>query len=48
MRPQRPARLLLALAPFALLLACDSREKELSRQIDLGKKDEKKAEEKKK
>lgn len=43
MKPQRPARLLLALAPFALLLACDSREKELSRQIDLGKKDEKKA-----
>ena len=43
MRPQRPARLaFVALASLVAFTACDSREKELSRQMDLGKKEQKK------
>jgi hypothetical protein len=40
MRPQRPARLAFAaLVPLAVLMACDSREKALARQMDIESKD---------
>jgi hypothetical protein len=44
MRPQRPARLAMFAFVALSLAACDSREKELNRQLDLGKSEEKKPE----
>jgi hypothetical protein len=44
MRQERPARLAIFAFVALSLAACDSREKELSRQIDLGKSEEKKQE----